>query len=241
MYFSVSLRVGDSVLDQENIMIGTLNRVASACLNSIEMGGLRVVHSTDFETFEAIALQNKRIITPHFCPRQNTFFMAEAFWIGVWDGDNCVATIACKYQPLGAENLVSYSKRYWSRVYCDGSENDIEMSSKQKRYMKQVLGNLVYCGEFWVDTKHQKSGIGTDLAAYTKCIAAMYFGGFDFLYIYMEDKDVRRGLLAAIGFSVQIKNALAWVHSPSQAKPDYWLAGLPWSDFQDWLDDRQSL
>ena len=219
-------------------MIEKLNRVAGYYRDRIEVAGYTLRHSTDFEALEAATRKNGDMLTPHFSTAENTFVRREAFWVGVWEGDICIATLACKFQALGCETLAQYSRRYWQRSYARGSTEQIVFSAQQKRYMESLKGNLVYCGEYRVSPDYQKSGIGGLLAGYTKPAIFLLWPETDFIYIYMEDKDVRRGLLPAIGLSTQIQNALNWDTAPSQAKADYWLAGIAALEFEDWLDDE---
>ena len=103
--------------------------------------GLEVVPSTDFDALEEVVHQMspKRDweLTPHFSTRENTFTTREAFWIGIWFESRCVGVVASKLQSTGEEELGSYIRRYWSRVYRQGSDVDFEFGDWQK----QTLSN----------------------------------------------------------------------------------------------------
>ncbi|MDA4845961.1 hypothetical protein [Hoeflea poritis] len=199
--------------------------------------GFEVRHSTDFELLTVVSETMGMAITPHFSPRHNAFYQGEAFWIGVYDKDRCVGALAVKRQPLGSESLASYAKRTWTMLYGPGSDNAIIFDREQQPFLERTSGNLVYAGEFRVDPKYQKSGIGVFLAGYMKAMLWQQWPDTEAVYIYMEDKDVRAGLLAAIEMSVQIKNALRWVCPPSQAQPEYWLGAETREEFEGWLRD----
>ena len=215
-----------------------MNRVAGHYRSLIERQGLEVRHSSDFVLLADEATNMGFAVTPHFCPMFNAFYRDEAFWIGVYDGEQCVAMLAFKRQPLGSESLASYMKRSWVRYYARDSENPVVFANEQKPFMDLTSGNMAYCGEFRVMPKYQQKGIGQLLAAYAKPAAWTFWPDTDMLYIFMENKDVRRGLMVAIELSRQIKNALQWVQHPSQAKRDYWMGASPQRDFVGWLRDE---
>lgn len=215
-----------------------INRVAGHYRSKIEELGLELRHSTDFELFMTETERMGFEATPHFAPRFNAFYRDEAFWAGVYDNGKCVATVACKRQPLGSESLASYAKRSWTRYYTPDSENPVVFQKDQKPFLERMRGTLCYCGEYRVLPKFQKQGIGQLMAAYIKPVAWSYWPETDLFYIFMENKDVRSGLMAAIELTTQIKNALQWVQHPSQAKHDYWLGAINRSEFLGWLKDE---
>ncbi|MEM7303810.1 MAG: hypothetical protein AAF468_22265 [Pseudomonadota bacterium] len=226
-------------------MIDRLNRVAGYYRDQIEVKGFALRHSVDFAELERITpslLLDKddkpAAVTPHFSTAQNTFFWSQAFWVGIWKDEECVGTVACKRQELGRENLASYSRRYWRQTYQPGSDVEVDLAQDQKRYIEQMTGTLVYCGEYRIHSDYQKTGLGVLLADYIKPTTWLYWPDVDHFYIYMEKPDVRRGLLAAIGLEHQIENVLRWNSCPSQAQPDYYFAAIAQAGFQDWLDDH---
>ena len=77
-----------------------MNRVAGHYRSLIERQGLEVRHSSDFVLLADEATNMGFAVTPHFCPMFNAFYRDEAFWIGVYDGEQCVAMLAFKRQPL---------------------------------------------------------------------------------------------------------------------------------------------
>lgn len=215
-----------------------MNRIAGHYRAKIESKGLELRHSTDFHLLEDETEAMGFEVTPHFSPRFNAFFRDEAFWVGIYDRAKCIATAACKRQPLGSETLASYAKRSWVRYYTPDSDNPVVFHNQQKPFLERTQGNLVYCGEYRVLPKFQKQGIGQLLAAYVKPAAWMTWPDTNLFYIYMENKDVRSGLMAAIELTTQIKNALQWVQHPSQAKHDYWLGAMNRGEFLGWLKDE---
>ena len=215
-----------------------MNRVAGHYRAKIEEQGLELRHSSDFELLAAEAERMGFAATPHFSPRFNAFYRDEAFWVGIYDKEACVGMLACKRQPLGSESLASYVKRSWVRYYAPDSENPVLFEKEQKPYLEKVSGNLCYCGEYRVMPEYQKRGIGQLLAAYIKPAGWTCWPDTDLFYIFMENKDVRKGLMAAIELSMQIRNALQWVQHPSQAKHDYWLGAMDRREFLGWLRDE---
>ena len=223
------------------MMFDTLNRVAAHYRDLIEGDTFRLKHSCNFSELETVTIEEGNQVSPHFSTQQNTFFRDEALWVGVFVDGRCIATVALKHQPLGSETLAEWSRRYWLQTYREGSDTAIVFGDQQKRFLLELSGDLVYCGEYRVAKDYQQSGIGKWLAHYIKAVAFLKWPKTLGFYIFMEDKDVRRGLLAAIELTRQIPNALSWDQPPSQAKPDYWLASISNSDFSDWLDDQARL
>jgi hypothetical protein len=215
-----------------------MNRVAGHYRNQIESVGLELRHSSNFFQLLQATGDMGFEMTPHFSPHHNAFFRDEAFWVGIYDEGECVGTVACKRQPIGAENLADYTKRSWQRYYEPGSTNPVIFAEEQKPFLMNTTGNLCYCGEYRVKPDFQKKGIGHLLAAYIKPAAWTCWPDTDLFYIFMENRDVRSGLMAAIELSTQIRNALQWEQHPSQAKRDYWLGAEDRHVFLGWLMDE---
>ena len=199
----------------------------------IEEAGFTLVTSSNFEKLADLADEMGHDITPHFHPRQNTFFWNEAFWIGVFKDGRCAAYCAAKQQTVGQEGLIEYLKRYWKRVYREGSKTKIEFARNQMKRLN-ICGSLVYSGAWFVHPDYLKSGIGKNLGKYIICTSYLEWRETDYFYIFMNDRDVRSGLGAALELSDQISNALQWDSLPSQAKDDYWMLGMSRDDFEDW-------
>lgn len=213
------------------------NRVANQYCEEFGKLGFIVSHSTDFFELERLTAQFETPVTPHFSTAHNTFFRDYAFWVGLWRDGHCVATVAYCRQPLGSETLAGFVSRYWKRTYREGSDNEIILQPNQKRILEKITGNLIYSGEIEVDPSLRGQGIGGKLAHYGRLMAFMMWPDTDCFYIFTENSSAKRGLLAITGMSFQIANALNWMQHPSQARTDYWLAGVWRADFLDWLDD----
>lgn len=216
----------------------TLTRIANHYCNLIEGAGMEVRLSSDFRELEWVTAINEQAVTPHFSTQENTFVKGDAFWVGIWKDNHCVATLAAKLQALGDESLASYAQRYWSQAYQRGSQARFQFQDSQKRALEQFTGNLVYCGEYRVLPDLQRTGVGTWIASMTKALVFANWPQTDHIYIFMENKSVRQGLAAAITMTRQIPNALKWEEPPTQAQRDYWMASLSALDFQDWVDDQ---
>ena len=215
-----------------------LTKILQHYCRQIEDAGFQVRLSADFVELKEVTEANGDVLTPHFSPVENTYVRSEAIWVGVWDQEQCIATIACKVQNLGSESLADYVCRYWPQSYLRGSSTQILPMEQQKRSLKSFTGKMVYCGEFRVSSKHRKSFIGRWLASLMKTLTFINWPDAEHIYIFMDARDAASGLLAAIEMTRQIPNAINWVSAPSQAKSDYWLAALSNSDFADWVDDQ---
>lgn len=199
----------------------------------IEAAGYRIVLSSDFDQLAKQAEKFNHDITPHFSPRFNTFFHREAFWLGLFKGNECVGYAAAKLQPVGNEGLMKYAQRYWQRVYREESETKIEFADWQMQRLN-IFGNLIYAGAWYVSPDVANSSLGKNLGKYIICYSYMEWRDADYFYIFMNDRDVRTGLAAALELSDQIPNAFQWDSHPSQARSDYWLLGMSDDHFEDW-------
>lgn len=215
-----------------------LNRVACYYRNLIEDQGLWIEHSADFEELERVSLLNGDKVTPHFSTDQNCFWRGYAFWVGVYKDGKCIATVACKKTPLGAETLAEYIQRYWRMVYQGGSSVPIEFRQNQKRFLQKLTGNLVYAGEYRVVPDYQNNSIGKWLVGYLKPATFLHWPDTEYFYIFMEIANAKDGLMAQCEFTTQIPNAINWHSHPSQAQPDYWMGGISSDDLWDWVDDH---
>jgi len=218
-----------------------LGRVSNYYRGQMETRGLQLRHSTDFTKLREAIETLGGVISPFFCPSQNSFFRSEAFWVGVFQDGQCIGTLASRYQPLGLETLAEYTARTVDRYHNNSQERLVCSSGRPQRFMEETNGNLVYCGEFKVAPEAQKSGIGKLLSDYVQTIAWAKWPEAEMLYIFMEDHLARRGLFALIEVSVQLPRALRLVDHRPQAKYDLatlWIGAKPRRDFLDWLADE---
>lgn len=208
------------------------NKVALKYRNAIEAQGFKVIVSSDFKKLKKQAKKFEHDISPHFDTKYNTFFRDEAFWIGAYMDGECVGYCAAKKQPVGNEGLINYVKRYWKRVYRHKSETPIKFSDWQMSRL-DIKGTLIYSGAWYVNPDFQKYGIGKNLGRYIVCYSFMEWREADYFYIFMENRDARSGLGAALELTDQVPSGLQWESHPSQAKEDYWFLGISKETFQD--------
>lgn len=223
------------ILGVDPVKIGVL---AGRIARDASSAGYELRISIDFKKLEKEVDLFDSKITPHFATAMNTFFWDEALWIGAYKDAKCVGMVALKLQRLGAEDLISYSERYWKQTYSPGSKTKLKLAKQQKRSMKGIKGNLVYGGEFRVLDGEQNQGLGAIISNYAKAVTFLKWPQTDYLYILTKAPDTNRGLATQIGMTIQIQNYLNWKVSPSQAEP-YYFDALPRQHFLDWVDDYQ--
>lgn len=202
--------------------------------------GLDVIPSTDFEQLEAVV---KRMspkgdleLTPHFSTQENTFTTQDAFWIGAWYEGQCIGVVASKLQNIGDEELGSYVRRYWNRVYRSGSNREFEFGSWQKQILSDYSGEIIYSGEFRVHPDFRRMRFSEPLAMFLRVYSFLRWENAQLFYIFMEDENARRNSLASrVLMTIQIPDALNWRVHPSQAKSDYWLCGMDRNHYRDFV------
>lgn len=214
-----------------------LSRVLGHYRAKIEKLGLRVEISSDFEKLSRCANDLKHPLTPMFSPKFNTFFRKEAFWLGVFEGEKCVGTLAFKQQPLGGETLADYTSRSLERYYGSGTKKQVRIDASEQPYLSSIDGTVAYCGEFFVEETWRKKGLSLLLASFGKPAVWTQWPEVELIYIFMQGVDAQKGLFANIKITRTIPVPLQW-ENPPRAEHDLqnlWLGAQNLTDFYGWL------
>ena len=198
--------------------------LANHYLSDIKKRNFGVTFSCDFFALET-AVNNMQSedckVTPHFSTKVNTFARNEALWIGVWDGNYCIATIAAKLTRLDGEPLIDWITRYWQQTYGPGSENKFSLGQQQKAKLSKITGDTIYEGEFKIhkdfrarretdnlEVFRRMDGMTLSLALLLRVYCFTFWRSAEFQYAYMADHHANMGLGSKHWFATQIPRAL---------------------------------
>lgn len=211
--------------------------LAGRLQKKITKNGLDLRYSQDLHALKkhACRMGFEDEITPHFDPEKFDILDNQQFWLGVFNGKKCVGMVACKRQPLGNTSLIEYVNQSWKRYY---GHSSVKLSSKQRRIVKQLRGNLIYQGEFRIDKKLRSKGLGEALCSLARIVGFFQWNDSDWWYCFLKEKDWNAGIDKMVQATSHFRQVLAWDCPPDPIVDDYVLGLMDVSNYHDWVDER---
>jgi hypothetical protein len=200
--------------------------------------GVVIRYNESFEELEeALPIDAKHSLTPHFSTALNTYTSANAFWLGGFDADNqLVALSAARLDDLGAQSMSDYLKRYWRRCYPAADGDPAEACETQPRFWNEVRGRVAYYGDFHLKREgYQGRGLPKLFGPLAMLVGAQKWDA-DWYYTWVRERDWSMRYPLAYGFSRTYFPGLRWGKPPSSIEPDLAAGVNSRSDVLDWME-----
>lgn len=148
----------------------------------------------------------------------------EFFAIVGEDFNGVTGKIAARIDRLGSWSLARYWQEVMPRFYTGRDAACAQPSPDQCPLAHTIHGDVAYLGDLWVREDKRRKGAASMLVrlAQMVCVAQWQV---EFIYGFMTDDHVRRGLAAQYHWTVTIPNALRWDVPAQEIPTDLWLTG----------------
>lgn len=227
-------------LDSRSRAVSELNvaLLAAECVARLADGGIRVEQTSDFDlALETVAEMDKPYLTDFLSPRKNDFFESNCFWLVLRDaGGAASGMVGARMDDTGREPLSAYSARKLRNMFPE--EADVAVRpNRLPRIAQEICGRVVYMGDLFVGNGLRSTNrqMLRTLSLLQYCALYLKWRDLDWIYAFLRDRDVSRGVPWLYHFPRVYPLAHSWTLRPSVQTGEHWLAAMDRLEFTDIL------